>query len=65
MTLALMVQYNYNGTVTIAEPAGSAFFDYVDVATAKTLDEAKVKAQKYYEGTGYELVFIDMDGDEI
>lgn len=65
MVLALMVQYNYNGTVTIAEPLGSAFYDYQEVATAKTLDDAKVKAQKYYEGTGYELVFVDDEGDEL
>ena len=65
MVLALMVQYNYNGTVTIAEPLGSTFYDYQEVATAKTLDAAKAKAQKYYEGTSYELVFVNDEGDEL
>lgn len=65
MTLALMVQYNYNGTVTIAEPIASSYFDYCEVVTAKTLDEAKEKAYKYYANTNYKLLFISEEGDEL
>lgn len=65
MTLALLVQYNYNGTVSISEPMGSAFYDYCEIVTAKTLEDAKAKAYEYYKDTDYELVFIDDDGDEV
>lgn len=65
MVLALLVQFNYNGSVSIAEPIGSALYDYYEIATAKTIEEAKAKAIKYYEGTEYKLVFIDDEGDEV
>lgn len=65
MILALLVQFNYNGNVSIAEPIGSAFYDYYEIANGKTLKEAKDKAYKYYEGTDIKLVFIDDEGDEV
>lgn len=65
MILPLVVQYNYNGSVSIAEPIGSSQYDYYEIATAKTIEEAKVKALKYYEGTEYILRFIDEEGDEV
>lgn len=65
MVLALLVQHNYNGTISIAEPIGSTLYDYYEIATAKTLKEAKDKAYKYYEGTDIKLIFIDDEGDEI
>lgn len=45
MILPLVVQYNYNGTVSIAEPVPTKFYDYVEVAVAKTLEEAKQKEE--------------------
>lgn len=65
MILALLVQYNYNDSVSIAEPIGSQYFDYYEVSNGKTFEEAKVKALKYYEGTEYILRFIDEEGDEV
>lgn len=65
MILTLLVQYNYNGTISIAEPIGSKLYDYYEIATAKTLKEAKDKAYKHYEGTNIKLVFIDDEGDEL
>lgn len=65
MILALLVQYNYNGSVSIVEPIGSQYFDYYEIVTAKTIEEAKAKAIKYYEGTEYILRFIDEEGDEV
>ena len=65
MILALLVQFNYNGSVSIAEPIGSALYDYYEIATGETIEEAKAKAIKYYEGTEYKLVFIDDEGDEV
>lgn len=65
MILPLVVQYNYNNTVTVAEPIASSYFDYYEVATAETLDEAKEKAYKYYANTDYKLLFISEGGDEL
>ena len=41
MILALLVQYNYNGSVSIAEPIGSQYFDYYEVSNGKTFEEYK------------------------
>lgn len=65
MILALVVQNNYNGTISIAEPIGAKDFDYYEIATGKTLKEAKEKAYNYYKDTEYKLVFVDEIGDEI
>ena len=41
MILPLVVQYNYNGSVSITEPVPTRFYNYVEVAVAKTLEETK------------------------
>lgn len=63
MILSLLVQYNYNGSVSIAEPAPTRFYDYVEVAVAKTLEEAKQKAIQLY--SDYKVIFINEEGDEV
>ena len=62
MILPLVVQYNYNGTVSIAEPVSTRFYDYVEVAVAKTLEEAKQKAMELY--SDYKVIFINEEGME-
>lgn len=63
MVLALLVQFNYNGTISIAEPVPTRFYDYVEVAVAKTLEEAKQKAIELY--SDYKVIFINEEGDEV
>lgn len=63
MILALVVQYNYNGTVSIAEPAPTRYYDYIEVVCAKTLEEAKQRAIELYQD--YKVIFINEEGDEV
>lgn len=63
MVLPLVVQYNYNGTVSIAEAVPTRFYDYVEVAIAKTLEEAKQKAIELY--SDYKVIFINEEGNEV
>lgn len=63
MVLPLVVQYNYDGSISIAEPVPTRFYDYVEVAVAKTLEEAKQKAIELY--SDYKVIFINEEGDEV
>ena len=63
MILTLIVQYNYNGKVSIAEPVATRFFDYVEVTVANTLEEAKQRATELY--SDYKVIFIDDEGNEV
>ena len=63
MILPLVIQYNYDGSISIAEPAPTKFYDYIEVAVGKTLEEAKQKAMKLY--SDYKVIFINEEGDEV
>lgn len=63
MILPLVVQYNYDGSISIAEAVPTRFYDYVEVAVAKTLEEAKQKAIELY--SDYKVIFINEEGDEV
>lgn len=63
MVLSLVVQYNYDGSISIAEPVPTRFYDYVEVAVAKTLEEAKQKAIELY--SDYKVIFINEEGEEV
>lgn len=63
MILPLVIQYNYDGSISIAEPVPTRFYDYVQVAVAKTLEEAKQKAIELY--SDYKVIFINEEGEEV
>lgn len=57
MKLCLVVQYNYNGSVSIAEPVAARDFNFVEVCTAKDVETAKQRAKDIY--SDYDITFID------
>lgn len=61
MILTLIIQHNYNGTVTIAEPCPTRYFQYIEVCTANDVETAKNKAKEIYND--YKIIFMNEDGE--